>query len=86
MMYGSGDMKKPCAHIQITDAKEAKGLNIGETVSLTITGKVKAIEGPREDVIYRDEGSESRMMPGGVEIELTGMKIGAIESADKEND
>lgn len=83
-MYGNFD--KPCATIQIKDAKQAKGLEIGETVSVTVTGKVKSLEGPREEVMYMESGSESKMMPGQVEIEISGIKVGAIESADMETE
>lgn len=85
-MYYGNDMKKPCASVPITDAKQAKGLEIGETVSVTITGTVKSIEGPREEIMYKDEGSESRMMPGGFEIEIKNLKVGTIESDDEEKE
>jgi hypothetical protein len=83
-MYGSNE--KPCATIQISEAKQASGLEIGESVSITITGTVKAIEGPREAVHYMEGGSESKMMPGQIEIEVKGIKVGAIESADVETE
>jgi hypothetical protein len=83
-MYGNND--KPCATIQISDAKQASGVNIGETVTLTVTGIVKAIEGPREAVEYSEGGSESRMMPGQIEVEVKSLKVGAIERAEMENE
>ncbi len=83
-MYGSNS--KPCATIQISEAKQASGVEIGETVTLTITGTVKAIEGPREMVEYSEGGSESKTMPGQIEIEIKNMKVGAIESADMETE
>jgi hypothetical protein len=85
MYYGS-DMKKPCASVPITDTKQAKGLEIGEEVSVTLTGIVKSIEGPREEIMYKEDGSESRMMPGGFEIEIKSLKVGTIESDDKEKE
>lgn len=74
-MYG-GDIKKLRASIDIKKAKSAEGMEIGEPVTITITGKVRSIDSPREDVDYRPGGSKTVMRPGCIELEITGMKVG----------
>lgn len=74
-MYGyGGDIKKPCASIQIRKVKEAAGMEIGEEVTVTITGTVKSIDSPRKVIDYHPGGSKEKMMPGSIELEITSIK------------
>lgn len=82
-MY-DGDVKKPRASIQIKKARDASGMEIGEEVTITITGVVKSIDSPREDVDYRPGGSKTVMRPGQIELEIKSIKVGEepAESVD----
>jgi hypothetical protein len=73
-MYG-GDMKKPRASIQIKKAGDATGLEIGEEVTLSVTGTVRSIDSPREDIEYSPSGSKARMRPGCIELEIKSMRV-----------
>lgn len=64
------------AEIEISNAKDAKGVEIGKTISITITGTVKEICAPREEIDYSLEGGKTRMAPGCIEMKITSMKVG----------
>ncbi len=85
MAYGD-DIKKPTASIQIRKASDANGLEINDTVTLTVTGIVKSIDSPRERVEYDtpDGSGSSRMVPGSIEMEVTSLKVASSEAADED--
>jgi hypothetical protein len=82
MRMCGGDIKKPMASIQIRKAGEAEGMEIGETVSLTVTGVVRSIDSPREEIDYDPNGSKTRMRPGCIELEVKSMRIAEAASED----
>ena len=81
MLYG-GDIKKPMASIQIKKVAEAAGMEIGEPVTITITGMVRSIDSPRKDTEYHPKGSKEVMRPGCIEIELKSVKADSGEQID----
>jgi hypothetical protein len=77
--YGSRGSKL-CARVDISKASEADDVNIGDTVSIVIKGKVKRLEGPDQykDTNYVGNGKSKeviRKIPGSIEIELDSMKV-----------
>jgi hypothetical protein len=81
-MYWDGTMKSRRAAIQIAKARDAEGLEIGETATITITGTVKSIESPREAVEYGPGGGKSRMVPGSIELEIDSIAVQSGEDND----
>lgn len=84
-IYG-GNIKKPTASIQIKKAGDANGLEINDTVTLTITGVVKSVDSPRESIDYGEGGSKSRMMPGCIELEIESMSVEESSGGDDDDD
>lgn len=84
-MYND-DIKKPHASIQIKKVAEAAGMEIGDTVTIHLTGIVKSIESPREEISYRDEGSKTYMRPGSIELEVTKVGLGEATMEDVSDD
>lgn len=77
--YGSRGGKL-CASVDISKASEADDVNIGDTVTIVIKGKVKRLEGPDQykDTDYIGNGKSKeviRKIPGKIEIELDSMKV-----------
>ena len=86
MRLYDGDMKKPMASVQIRKVSEAAGMEIGEMVSLTITGVVKSIDSPRETIDYSPDGSKAKMMPGCIEIEVKELTVNASGEDEADDD
>ncbi len=79
MGYGSRD-KKLCARVDISKASQADDVNIGDTITIQITGKVKRLEGPDafKDTDYVGSGKSKeivRKIPGSIELEIDDMKV-----------
>jgi hypothetical protein len=77
--YGSRGSKL-CARVDISKASEVDDVNIDDTVSIVIKGKVKRLEGPEQfkDTDYVGNGKSKeviRKIPGTIEIELESMKV-----------
>jgi hypothetical protein len=73
-MY-SENIKKPMASIQLAKASEARGLEIGETMTITVTGKVVSVEAPHEGFDYGPTGSKSKMVPGCISVEIESISV-----------
>ena len=86
MMYGGGTIKKPVANIQLAKASDARGLQIGEVMTVLVTGKITAIEGPKEDICYHPEGGKTKMMPGCISMEIQSIDIESDDSEEKGDD
>lgn len=77
MMHTSAPKKNELmAEIEIAKASDAKGIELGKTISITITGTVKEICAPHEEIDYGPEGGKTRMAPGCIEMKITSMKVG----------
>lgn len=88
------DSRKQCARVDIIKYSEAKDMELGETVTIVVTGKVRSLRGPEKYMSYDydDKGKRSakeveRMSPGSIELEVSSMEIsvdGEIEALMKE--
>lgn len=77
------DDRKLCARIDISKAKQAAGLSVGEDVEITIKGKIKSIRGPEEGVrpsykIGKEGKEEKYTYPGSIEIELSKYEVAGL--------
>lgn len=85
-MRYSENIKKPIANIQLAKISQAKGLEIGETMSVTVTGKVFSVDSPREETMYGPGGGKAKMMPGCICIEIEDITVdGGAGSMDDED-
>ncbi len=69
---------KPCMQVDITSVKEADGLELGDTVTLMVKGKVKSLEAPKEGIDYSPEGSKTKMMPGCIVLEVDDVEVAKV--------
>jgi hypothetical protein len=75
MMYGGGGIKRPMASIQLASASDAADLSLGETATITITGKVVGMDAPREATMFGPGGGKAKMMPGCISIEIEDISV-----------
>jgi len=79
---------KLCARIDLTKVAMVKDVELGSTVDVVITGKVKSMRGPEEGLRegYSTNGKRTKeekyVYPGTLEIEISEVKIKSIGEFD----
>lgn len=79
-MYGDG---KLCARVDIKKASQVDDVNLDDTVTILIKGKVKSLRGgeqykTRDYDASTEKGREkqvTRTIPGSIELEVEDMKV-----------
>lgn len=80
---GIMDDKTLTARVDIDKVRKVNDVNLGDTVTLTIKGKVRSMRGPDESVYKNDKGKEIKSVyPGSLEIEISDMRIGSVGEFD----
>lgn len=72
------DEKSRTVRVDIDKVKQVNDVNLGDTVTLVVKGKVKSMRGPEERLWKDEKGKEKKSTyPGSIEIEIDEMRIGA---------
>jgi hypothetical protein len=72
------DEKTRTVRVDIDKVKQVNDVNLGDTVTLVVKGKVKSMRGPEESLWKDSKGKEKKSTyPGSIEIEIDEMRIGA---------
>jgi hypothetical protein len=70
------DKPRITARFDIDKVKKVNDVNLGDTVTITITGKVRSMSGPSEHLSEDSKGKDkSYSYPGTLEVEIGEMKI-----------
>lgn len=73
--------RKLCARIDLTNSKVVGGVELGEEVTVTVTGKVKALRGPDQHLYDKYGksgkvvGTEKEVYPGSLEVEISSISV-----------
>lgn len=90
MSYGDG---KLCARIDLKKASQVDDVNLDDTVTVMVTGKVKSLRGGEQykshDYSYKDgketKGKEVvRTIPGSIELEVSKMTVGSLSKFEED--
>lgn len=77
------DERKLCARVDIDKVKKVNDVNLGDEVTLVVTGKVTNLRGPEENLYKDGKGKERKSTyPGSMEIEISEMKVSAVGEFD----
>jgi len=82
------DASKVCARIDLKKLSTVAEVELGETVTITITGKVKSMRGPEEGLrpVYGEKGKtkkeEKYTYNGNLEVEIEQMVIKSVGDFD----